>query len=133
MSQRRVGDARLPAIVSARDVSWIVPLVTVAVAATVAIPPTVWHAEGHDDGSSEEDGSKDQIGEESDVRHVEPPWSLVVRRRRDTALHDERGAASGRGRVGRGDHFCERCRNGGLPARAAGRQWTEPEGGPDEP
>jgi len=60
-------DVRLPAVVSAWEVSWIVVLVTVAMSTTVAVPPTVWHTEGYDDASSEEDGPKDQIGKESNV------------------------------------------------------------------
>jgi hypothetical protein len=98
--QLSVGGVRLPTIGSARDVSWVVSLMTVAVTATVVVPPAGWHTEGYDDASSQEDGSKDQIGEDSDMRHVVPPWSLVVRRRCGTALHDEWGAGRPAVRVG---------------------------------
>jgi hypothetical protein len=85
----------LPPVVSAGEVSWVVSLVTVPmsapVAATVAVPPTDWHTEWHHDASSEEHGSKDQVGEESDVRHVVPPWSVQVRRGFGTALQHVRG------------------------------------------
>jgi hypothetical protein len=85
--------------VTARKVSWAGPLVTVAmstpVAATMAVSPTDWHTEGHDDASSEDDGSQDQLGEYSDVRHVVPRWSVVVRRKCSTALQQVSGHTVG--------------------------------------